>query len=295
MSPARDRAAVLALLRLTQPPAPGIAAQIETAETAEQLLAQTLGDAQTTLFGPDRSDPEELIAHAADELERWEAEGIDAVTVRDPGYPANLREVHDRPPVLFVAGRLDPADERSVAVIGSRRASGIGLAAAADFAGDLAGAGFVVISGLAAGVDTMAHHAALAAGGRTIAVIGTGLHHSYPPQNAGLQARLTREHAVVSQFWPEAPPHRGAFPARNATMSGLSRATVVIEAGERSGARVQVRHALAHGRPVFLHERLVEQSWARELAERPNVRVVSGAGEITAVLQRQDAGDALEG
>ena len=295
MNPARDRAAALALLRLAQTRAPDIAAQIETAETAEQLLTQMLGDTQTTLFGPDRSDPERLIADAAADLDRWAAEGIDVLTVRDPGYPANLREVHDRPPALFVAGRLLAADARSVAVIGSRRASRTGLAAAAAFAGDLAGAGFVVVSGLAAGIDTAAHHAALAARMRTIAVIGTGLRHHYPPQNAELQARLASEHAVVSQFWPDAPPRPEAFPARNAVMSGLSRATVVIEAGARSGARVQIGHALAHGRPVFLHERVVAQSWARELAGRPNVRVVSAADEIAAVLQRLDAGNELEG
>ena len=166
------------------------------------------------------------------------------------------RTVHDRPPLLFVAGRLTTADERSVAVIGARRASDEGRAVAAEFAAELTAAGWVVVSGLAAGIDTAAHRAALEHGGRTLAVIGTGLQHSYPPENAELQRTIAQRGAVISQFWPDSPPTRQSFPMRNAVMSGISRGSVLIEASERSGARVQARLALAHGRPVFLHERV---------------------------------------
>lgn len=295
MNPARDRAAVLALLQVLPAGGTELAARLEAADSVERLLQQTLGDTQTTLFGTGAPDPDELITAASRQLDRWTRDGIGVLTVRDREYPANLREVHDRPAVLFIAGRLAPADQRSVAVIGSRRASHAGRIAAATFAGDLVGGGFTVISGLAAGVDTAAHEAARKAGGRTIAVIGTGLHHTYPAANRELQARLAREHAVVSQFWPDAPPRREAFPERNATMSGLSRATVIIEATERSGARGQARRALAHGRPVFLYEPVADQAWARELAGRPNVRMVATAAEVIAALDRLDAGDVRDG
>jgi DNA processing protein len=124
-------------------------------------------------------------------------------------------------------------------------------------------------------------------------VIGTGLAHSYPPQNAALQRRIADESAVVSQFWPEQPPTRQSFPMRNAVMSGLALGTVVVEASPRSGARVQARRALAHGRPVFLVRALLSQPWARELAAAPGVHVVDAPGEITTTIERRNATDAL--
>ena len=120
--------------------------------------------------------------------------------------PENLRAVHDRPPLLFVAGTLAAADARSVAVIGSRRATATGIAAATEIAGHLADNGYTVVSGLAAGIDTAAHRAALGRKSRTVAVIGTGLRHAYPPQNAALQRTIASGGAVVSQFWPDSPP-----------------------------------------------------------------------------------------
>ncbi|MBV9048974.1 MAG: DNA-processing protein DprA, partial [Solirubrobacterales bacterium] len=153
--------------------------------------------------------------------------------------------------------------------------------------------GYTVVSGLAAGIDTAAHTAALARGGRTIAVIGTGLNRSYPPENAPLQRRLARESAVVSQFWPEAPPSRRSFPMRNAVMSGLTLGTVVVEASQTSGARMQGRLALAHGRTVFLVDALLEQQWAREFSNRPGTHVVRSGPEITAVVERLTSPGAL--
>jgi DNA processing protein len=150
-----------------------------------------------------------------------------------------------------------------------------------------------VVSGLAAGIDTAAHRAALEVGARTVAVIGTGLRHAYPPENAALQRRIAAGAAVVSQFWPETPPARASFPMRNAVMSGFALATVVVEASHRSGARLQTRLALAHGRPVFLLAPLLAQTWARELAQRPGVHVVTEAAQITTTIDRLNATDAL--
>ena len=135
------------------------------------------------------------------------------------------------------------------------------------------------MSGLAAGIDTAAHRAALDAGGRTIAVIGTGLHHAFPKENAELQDRLGDEHAVISQFWPDQGPSKDTFRMRNALMSGISRATVVVEAAYTSGARMQARVALENQRPVVLLSSLVaEQEWAHEFAERPGVYVAERRG-----------------
>jgi DNA processing protein len=215
------------------------------------------------------------------------------LTVLDPDYPENLRAVHDRPPLIFAAGELQPRDARSIAVIGTRRPSPAGLALARAIAERLVEDGYTIVSGLAAGIDTAAHTAALSRGGRTIAVIGTGLRRFYPYENAPLQRRIAATCAVISQFWPDALPTRGSFPMRNAVMSGLALASVVVEATQMSGARTQARLALAHGRPVLLVDSLLDQPWARELAERPGTHVVHSPAELTEVVERLTAVDTL--
>ena len=249
---------------------------------------------QTTLF-PDPKDrgtaandsPDQLLSQAHADLERWSARGMNLVTVLDRGYPPNLRAVHDRPPMVFVAGHLTHADARGVAVVGARKASHAGAERARAIATHLVDHGYTVVSGLAAGIDTAAHTAALSKRGRTVAVIGTGLARQYPPENQALQKRIASECAVVSQFWPDSPPSRRSFPMRNAVMSGIALATVVVEASDTSGARMQARLALAQGRPVFLLASLVErQQWARDYAGRPGTHVVREPREITTVVER---------
>jgi DNA processing protein len=275
MTTTDERAAVIALLRNARRSWQEYAGEIEERGTALAILEEEQG-----LLASER------LAEAQVELEGWKVQGMALVTVLDPDYPDNLHAVHDRPPILFVAGRLDAGDARSVAVVGARRASPEKLRIARAISEHLVDHGYTVVSGLAAGIDTAAHTAALRRGGRTIAVIGTGLTRSYPPQNAPLQSRIAREAAVVSQFWPEAPPSRRSFPMRNAVMSGMTLATVVVEAAQTSGARMQARLALAHGRTVFLVETLLEQEWARELSQRAGTHVVRAADEITTVVER---------
>jgi len=292
MTSAPDSAALVALLRLERRPPHEYSERLQEAGSAVRLLHDELeGSSGQASLLPE--DPEPAIERAQAEIAAWQHAGHQLLTILDAEYPANLRRIHDRPPILFVDGRLRDADARSVAVIGSRRASGAGLAAAARVTEHLVAGGYVVVSGLAAGVDTTAHTAALAAGGHTVAVIGTGLGHSYPPQNAVLQRRIAAEGAVLSQFWPDEPPSRRTFPMRNAVMSGLALGTVVVEASARSGARVQARRALAHGRPVFLARAVLTQPWAQELATRPGVHVVDAPEEITATIERLNATDAL--
>jgi DNA processing protein len=285
MAPARESAAFIALLRIGSRPWPHYADAVEQAGSAERVLEDELagGEAQTNLL---RRDPEPLLTQAGADLARWQQAGIGVVSVLDADYPHNLRAVHDRPPILFTRGAPTRQDERSLAIIGSRRASETGRQLAAAIAEHLVAAGFTVVSGLAAGIDTAAHRAALDAGGRTIAVIGTGLCHAYPPENAELQREIATRGAVVSQFWPSARPTRISFPQRNATMSGLALGTVIVEASLKSGARIQARRALAHGRPVFLLAGLLTQDWAQQLASRPGTHVVEDPERITDTLDR---------
>jgi DNA processing protein len=288
----RAHAAVVALLRLTSASetntsagAGQSAAELLTAGgDPEQALRTALdgGAGQTTLLPV---DPEPLIDEAAAYVARWTAAGIMLVSVLDPGYPVNLHAVHDRPALLFVRGELRAEDERSVSIVGSRHASPDGLAHVRRLATGLSQAGYVVASGLAAGIDAAAHAATLGAGGRTLAVIGTGVDRVYPAAHTALQRTIAERGAVISCFWPDQAPTRQSFPMRNGVMSGLTRATVIVEASSTSGTRVQARRALAHGRPVCLSSTLLAQPWARELADRPNVHITDTADEIAAVIE----------
>lgn len=293
MTDIRETAAVIALVRRGDRLWHHYADLIESTGSALSLLMDDPGGAESseppTLFAADstpESPPEVDLDAIADEITAWRGEGMQVLTVLDDEYPPNLRTIHNRPPLLFIAGELTDEDARSVAVVGTRRASARGLAAASAIAGELADGGFTVTSGLAEGVDTAAHRSALDRGRRTVAVIGTGLRRSYPAANAALQRRIADEGAVISQFWPDAPPARSSFPMRNIVMSGFSLATVVVEAAHTSGAKMQARFALEHGRPVFLLASLLEHAWAREYAGRPGAYVVESAADIAAQLER---------
>ncbi|MBV9007018.1 MAG: DNA-protecting protein DprA [Solirubrobacterales bacterium] len=292
MRDATERAALVALLRTGSQPWNMYADAVEQRGSALAVLNDEVAGRrpQASLFA---DDADEILSRAKADMRRWSERGMTLLTVVDEGYPENLRAVYDRPPFIFVAGGLQPADSRSIAVVGARLASPQGVARARAIAEHLVREGYVVASGLAAGVDTAAHTAALASGGRTIAVIGTGLDRAYPPENAELQRRIAAQCAVISQFWPDSPPSRRSFPMRNAVMSGVSLATVVVEASQTSGSRMQARVALAHGRPVFLLESLLDQDWARECAARPGAHVVRRPSDITTVVERLTSSGAL--
>lgn len=207
----------------------------------------------------------------------------------DDAYPANLRLVYNRPPFLFVRGDLRTQDERAVAVVGTRRASPAGREQASRLARELAGNDVTVLSGLALGIDTAAHTASLEAHGRTIAVVGTGIRRGYPAQNRELADRIVAAGgAIISQFWPDAPPTKWSFPMRNVTMSGLGIGTVVVEASSTSGAKMQARLALEHGKRLFLVESLVmHEEWARRYADRPGATVVQSVDDVLAALDAE--------
>ncbi|MDI5978772.1 DNA-processing protein DprA [Amycolatopsis magusensis] len=242
----------------------------------EQLVPPTLFDTTQTADDPLRT--------AAADLAGWDAQGLTVLSVLDGRYPASLRAVHQAPPVLFTRGRLLD-DDLAVSVVGSRVASDRGLSMASSITKALVADDVTAVAGLALGIDTAVHRSALDAGGRTVAVLGNGLNKVYPAVNRDLQGEVADRGLLVSQFWPDAPPQKHTFLMRNATMSGYSLATVVVEAGEKSGTRVQARLAVEHGRPVILTDSVVRKNeWARGLIDRPGVYQVGSVREVLDVI-----------
>ena len=177
--------------------------------------------------------------------------GIEILTESNTAYPRVLREIHDPPGVLFVRGTLKPDDALAIGIVGTRHATQYGLRQAERLAGGLARAGLTVISGLARGIDAAAHRGALAAGGRTIAVLASGVMNIYPPEHDKLAEEVAAQGALVSESPPRSQPLAGTFPQRNRLISGLSLGVIVVEAADRSGALITARHAMEQGREVF--------------------------------------------
>lgn len=235
---------------------------------------------------------EDQLQRADEAIADAESVGARLVTVLDDDYPANLRLIHNLPPFLFVRGELQRSDARAVAIVGTREASADGLRRATKMAQGMAAEGVTVVSGLARGIDTAAHEATLEQGGRTIGVIGTGILRTYPTDSDELVERILVSGAIVSQFWPRQHPARHTFPRRNVVMSGIGQGSVVVEASHTSGAKMQARLALAHGKHVFLVRSLVtDQPWARQYLERGAIEVTS----VDDVLERLATVERIEG
>lgn len=181
-------------------------------------------------------------------IDEYEA---DLITLNDTRYPLRLAEIYDPPLALFVRGDLREADERSVAIVGTRKATPYGIRTAERLARELAARGVTVVSGLAAGIDAAAHQGAIDAGGRTIAVLGCGVDTVYPAHHADLMHRVIQNGAVVSQFPMGMKPLKGNFPYRNRIISGMTLGTIVVQAPESSGALITAHTALEQGREIF--------------------------------------------
>jgi len=196
-------------------------------------------------------DAADIRTLARDAIARAAASGITAIPWADAAYPVALTTIADPSPVLWTRGCVDALSAPAVAIVGSRAASAYGLAVAEQLAGDLAAAGVAIVSGLARGVDSAAHRGALAAGGVTVAVLGSGVDVVYPPEHRSLAASIDERGAVISELVPGTGPQQWFFPLRNRIISGLSRAVVVIEASDKSGSLITARCALDQGRDVL--------------------------------------------
>ena len=246
---------VLALVREWQSPEAVLRAS--TGDLIQQGCSARLAEA--IVRGPDR----DACRRIARELHDIERRRIEVRSMMDANYPARLLLIPDPPPLLYVAGSLQASDELAIAVVGARRGTAAGRLVTEQLASGLAGSGVTIVSGLARGVDAAAHRGALAAGGRTIAVLGCGLGRTYPPEHQRLRAEIEEHGAVVSELSFDAPPHSGHFPRRNRIISGLSFGVIVTEAAIDSGSLITARLAADQGREVFAVPGFVNEETSR--------------------------------
>ena len=277
----QEEVALVALLyRVDGAPAVAdIRRSLEDGRTPLEILT----DSSAALFGIEADSSLEL---AAEDMREWSAGGITLLTPYSDDYPDQLRSVYDYPLAHFARGRVKN-DRLSAAIVGSRQVSEDGLAFASELASYLAEDGITVVSGLARGVDGSAHRAALKAGGRTVAVLGNGLDQVYPAEHRALQNEIAETGLLVSQFRPKTRPTRQSFPQRNITMSAYSSITVIAEAAEASGTRIQAHAAVRHARPLVISAQVVrDTSWGAEYASGPyDVFVASDAREARSAVR----------
>jgi DNA processing protein len=208
--------------------------------------------------------------------------GIHILTESHADYPRALREIHDPPGVLFVRGQIKPQDALAVGIVGTRHATQYGLRQAERLAGSLTRAGLTILSGLARGIDAAAHRGALAAGGRTIAVLASGVASIYPPEHVQLADEIAASGALISEAPPHAEPLSGTFPQRNRLISGMSLGVIIIEAADRSGALITARHAMEQGREVFAVPGNVDSRMSRGCHRliRDGAKLVESADDV---------------
>ena len=223
---------------------------------------------------------------AAAEAAKAEACGVEVVTLQDPRYPEPLKEIYDPPILLYARGNIGLLRSFQIAVVGSRRPSTYGLAVAEKLSGELAGAGLVITSGMARGIDSAAHRGALHAGGDTIAVLGCGVDVIYPSENRKLAAQIVEKGLMISEFPMESPAYPQNFPVRNRIISGMSSGVLVVEGAEYSGSRITARLAGDQGREIFA----VPGNIVSKLSWGPNLLIKQGA---TLVQQWTDIVEAL--
>ncbi|WP_367198898.1 DNA-processing protein DprA [Clavibacter michiganensis] len=257
---------------------------IDLTGSSAQVLEDVFSD---ELFG---GEFEAAIESAKQHIETLSSRGIYLASIYGSSYPRQLSAVHDAPAVLYWQGQHSPADDRAVAIVGTRNPDAWGLGFSSQLAQMFADSQIPVVSGLARGVDSSAMASSLRHGGRTVGVIGSGHNRVYPKENAALQASVSK-HLLLSQFAPDTPPSRQTFPMRNAVMSGFTSATVIVQAGETSGTKIQAKAAVRHGRPLVLTAAVMRSAeWARGLvASGYDVRVVSTPEEAFSVVKSLQA------
>ena len=224
---------------------------------------------------------------AADQGQKMAEFGVALVPIRNPEYPAALREIYDPPPVLFVRGRIDLLNTPMVAIVGTRRPTPYGNAAASRLARDLANAGLTISSGMARGIDTSAHRAVLDVGGETVAVFGCGVDQVYPAENRKLAAEIAEKGLLVSEFPMGAAPFPQNFPIRNRIISGSSLGVLVVEGGEYSGSAITAKLAAEQGREVFAVPGNITSklSWGPNLLIKQGAKLVQEWNDVVAELK----------
>ncbi|MFH1836920.1 MAG: DNA-processing protein DprA [Candidatus Omnitrophota bacterium] len=208
-----------------------------------------------------------------------EKENIKTVRIGDEIYPASLKDMYDPPKKIFYKGEFSATDVKAVAIVGARQCSLYGTRIAEKFGYELAAKGITVVSGMAKGIDSAAHRGALNAGGRTIAVMGSGFKHIYPAGSKDLCHKISRQGAVITEFDHDIEPSKWTFPKRNRIVSGLSKGVVVIEAGVRSGALITVDFALQQGKEVFAVPGRIDMA----TSYGTNALIKTGANPVTDV------------
>ena len=258
-------------------------------EATPQELAEiggcTKSQIQAIIRGPDHG-----IREAVDrELTLIDRSKVTVLTCMDSAYPASLRTIHDPPVLLYLTGQLDSFDAPCIAFVGSRRATPLGIHCTEQWSQELAALGVTIVSGLARGVDAAAHRGALAAGGRTIAVLGCGIDRTYPPEHTALRHSIEEGGTVLSEFPMQAPPHAHHFPKRNRIISGLSLGVVVTQATRNSGSLITARLAAEQGREVFAVPGSIKEEQSRGPHEliRQGARLVETVQDILEELAPQ--------
>lgn len=223
---------------------------------------------------------------AIDQQRLLRATGTEILTVMDPRYPPLLRTIYDPPLLLFARGNLSLLEEPAIGVVGTRRPTPYGQAVADRFTRDLAATGLVIVSGMARGIDTTAHRAALAVEGKTVAVLGCGADVVYPAENKQLAAQIARDGLILSEYPLRTPAYPQNFPVRNRIVSGLSHGVLIVEGAQYSGSAITARLALDHGREVFAVPGNVtsKQSWGPNLLIRQGARLVQEASDVLSDL-----------
>lgn len=222
-----------------------------------------------------------------------EEKGIEVLTWEDQNYPGKLLEIDQPPPVLYTRGKINSEDDWAIAIVGTRRMTVYGRQVTQDLGTILAAKGVTVVSGLARGIDSIAHTAALDSGGRTLAVLGCGVDIIYPPENRKLYERIVESGAVISEYPPGTMPESSNFPPRNRIISGLSQATVVVEAGETSGALITASFAANQGREVFVvpGNILAPQSMGCNRLIRDGARILLNPNDVLETLNLGAVGE----
>lgn len=262
------------------------AAMLEVFGTATNILnASASALAQVPLVGNKTADKFRKAMDAMDieaEVERMQRAGVTAIFLDDDAYPKALAEIPDPPRVLYIRGTLIEADRRAIGIVGSRSCTAYGKRMAERLAADLARAGWTIVSGLARGIDGMAHKGALDAGGRTLAILAGGLGSIYPPEHKDLAKAVTEQGALLSEVHMQMQPMREMFPARNRIISGLSQAVILIEANAKSGALITARHAGEQGREVFALPGAVDSSASEGTLQliRDGARLIRHADDV---------------